>query len=153
MVRAQARLIEHLGIDSLLAVAGGSMGGMQALEWGVRFPERVRGLIPIVAPARSYPQAIAYNEVGRQAIMADPEWRGGDYYGGPGPCGAGHRPHAGHDHVSKRRVHARKFGRDIVPARARPSVHAVHLVPGGELSRVPGEKTGGSVRRQHVPVS
>ena len=54
----------------------------------MRFPERVRGLIPIAAPARSYPQAIAWNEVGRQAIMTDPDWRGGDYYGAPGRCGA-----------------------------------------------------------------
>jgi len=85
MVRCQARLLDHLGIERILAVAGGSMGGMQVLEWAVQFPERVRCAIPIAAPARSYPQAIAYNEVGRQAIMNDPAWLGGDYYGTPGP--------------------------------------------------------------------
>lgn len=85
MVRAQKKLVDYLGIPSLQAVAGGSMGGMQALEWAVQFPEMVRGLIPIAAPVRSYAQAIAYNEVGRRAIINDPGWRGGDYYGTEGP--------------------------------------------------------------------
>ena len=84
--RAAHRSFRHS--ESLLAVAGGSMGGMQALEWAVQFPGSVRGLIPIAAPARSYPQAIAYNEVGRQAIMNDPAWLGGDYYGTAGPVKA-----------------------------------------------------------------
>ena len=120
MVRAQAKLVEYLGIDSLLAVAGGSMGGMQVLEWGVRFPERVRGLIPIAAPARSYPQAIAWNEVGRQAIMADPDWRGGDYYGGPGPVrGLATARMLGMITYQSDASMLKKFGRDMVPARAR----------------------------------
>ena len=79
MVRAQAMLVEHLGISKLLAVAGGSMGGMQALQWAASFPDRVRAVIPIACAARHSAQNIAFHEVGRQAIMADPDWRGGEY--------------------------------------------------------------------------
>ena len=79
MVRLQAKLIDHLGINRLLAVAGGSMGGMQALEWAVNYPERVTAAIVIATTARHSPQQIAFNEVGRQAIMADPDWCGGNY--------------------------------------------------------------------------
>ncbi|MBX0329597.1 homoserine O-acetyltransferase [Oscillochloris sp. ZM17-4] len=86
MVRAQARLIDSLGIDRLLAVAGGSMGGFQALEWAVALPERVRGAIMIASSARSATQTIAWNSIGRQAIMRDPRWRGGDYYGHEPPA-------------------------------------------------------------------
>ncbi len=86
MVKAQSRLVDYLGIDRLLAVAGGSMGGMQALQWVVSYPERVRSVIPIATTATHSPQQIAFNEVGRQAIMADPNWNGGDYYGGELPA-------------------------------------------------------------------
>ena len=86
MVNAQRRLVEHLGIERLLCVAGGSMGGMQVLEWLVSHPGMVRSVIPIATAARHSPQQIAFHEVGRQAIMADPNWRGGDYYGGPLPA-------------------------------------------------------------------
>jgi homoserine O-acetyltransferase len=79
MVRAQAMLVEHLGIAKLLAVMGGSMGGMQALQWAASYPERVRAVIPIACAARHSAQNIAFHEVGRQAIMADPDWRGGEY--------------------------------------------------------------------------
>jgi homoserine O-acetyltransferase len=79
MVRAQAMLVEHLGISKLLAVVGGSMGGMQALQWGASYPERVRAVMPIACAARHSAQNIAFHEVGRQAIMADPEWHGGKY--------------------------------------------------------------------------
>jgi homoserine O-acetyltransferase len=80
MVRAQSCLVEYLGIKKLLAVAGGSMGGMQALEWAVSFPERVSAAIVIATTSRHSPQQIAFNEVGRQAIMADPDWKSGNYY-------------------------------------------------------------------------
>jgi homoserine O-acetyltransferase len=80
MVRLQKKLIDHLGIERLLAVAGGSMGGMQALEWAVSFPDRVLATLPIATTARHSAQQIAFNEVGRQAIMADPDWQGGNYY-------------------------------------------------------------------------
>lgn len=81
MVRLQKLLIDYLGIERLLAVAGGSMGGMQVLQWAVAYPDRVAAAIPIATTARHSPQQIAFNEVGRQAIMADPDWNGGNYYG------------------------------------------------------------------------
>ncbi len=81
MVNAQKVLVDHLGIEKLLCVAGGSMGGMQALQWVVSYPEMVRLAIPIATTARLSAQAIAFDEVGRQAIMTDPNWLKGEYYG------------------------------------------------------------------------
>src|SRR5580693_8437382 len=81
IVRLQKMLIDHLGIRRLLAVTGGSMGGMQALEWAVSYPDSVAAAIPIASTTRHSAQQIAFNEVGRQAIMADPNWDGGNYYG------------------------------------------------------------------------
>jgi len=86
MVRLQKMLVDSLGLERLLAVCGGSMGGMQALEWAVAYPDRVVSAIPIATTARSSAQQIAFNEVGRQAIMADPDWNGGDYYGAKPPA-------------------------------------------------------------------
>ncbi len=86
MVRLQKMLIDHLGIPRLLAVAGGSMGGMQALEWAVAYPESVAAALPIACTARHSAQQIAFNEVGRQAIMADPDWNDGNYYEGRPPA-------------------------------------------------------------------
>jgi len=85
MVRAQKELIDSLGIEKLLAVAGGSMGGMKVLEWAIEFPDRVRSAIPIATTSHLSPQGIAFNEVGRQAIMSDPHWNRGNYYGGTAP--------------------------------------------------------------------
>ena len=79
MVRAQAALLDQLGIESLLAVVGGSMGGMQVLQWAADYPERLYSAVCIAAAARHSAQNITFHEVGRQAIMADPDWRGGDY--------------------------------------------------------------------------
>jgi homoserine O-acetyltransferase len=79
MVRAQVMLIDALGIDTLFAVVGGSMGGMQVLQWAADYPDRVFSAICIAGAARHSAQNIAFHEVGRQAIMADPDWRGGDY--------------------------------------------------------------------------
>ncbi|MDD5574651.1 MAG: homoserine O-acetyltransferase [Candidatus Omnitrophica bacterium] len=81
MVDAQRHLIDHLGIDKLLCVCGGSMGGMQVLQWVASYPERVRCAIPIATAMKHSPQQIAFDEVGRQAVMADPEWKEGAYYG------------------------------------------------------------------------
>jgi homoserine O-acetyltransferase len=80
MVRAQAMLLDHLGIDTVFAVAGGSMGGMQVLQWAASYPERVFAALPIACATRHSAQNIAFHEVGRQAVMADPDWRGGRYY-------------------------------------------------------------------------
>ncbi len=86
MVRLQKKLIDHLGIRRLLAVAGGSMGGMQALEWAVTYPDSVAAALPIATTARHSAQQIAFNEVGRQSIMGDPDWNGGNYYHGRPPA-------------------------------------------------------------------
>jgi homoserine O-acetyltransferase/O-succinyltransferase len=80
MARSQTLLMDHLGIGRLHAVVGGSMGGMQALSWAAHFPERVAAALIIASTAKHSAQNIAFHEVGRQAIMADPNWRGGDYY-------------------------------------------------------------------------
>ncbi|KAB0677036.1 homoserine O-acetyltransferase MetX [Aureimonas leprariae] len=115
MVRAQAMLIDRLGIDTLFAVVGGSMGGMQVLEWAVSYPTRVFAALPIATGARHSSQNIAFHEVGRQAVVADPEWRGGRY------ILEGSRPHKGLA-VARMAAHvtylseaalARKFGRNL----------------------------------------
>jgi homoserine O-acetyltransferase/O-succinyltransferase len=81
IVNAQRHLIDHLGIERLLCAVGGSMGGMQTLQWAASYPERIRAAIPIATALKHSPQQIAFDEVGRQAVMADPDWRKGDYYG------------------------------------------------------------------------
>src|SRR5438874_4865890 len=86
MVRLQKMLIERIGIQRLLSVSGGSMGGMQALEWAVSYPDTVVSAIPIAATARHTAQQIAFNEVGRQAIIADPDWNEGNYYASKPPA-------------------------------------------------------------------
>ena len=86
MVNVQKRLIDHLAIDRLLSVAGGSMGGMQALEWLTAHPGRLKSAIVIATATKHSPQQIAFHEVGRQAIMADPLWKDGHYYGGHSPA-------------------------------------------------------------------
>ena len=114
MVRAQRRLADHLGVERWLSMSGGSMGGFQALEWAVRYPDRVASAIPIATSARLGAQAIAFDEVGRQAIMADPAWRGGDYYGREAPwAGLAIARMIGHiTYLSDARMHA-KFGRRL----------------------------------------
>ena len=115
MVRAQAMLLDYLGIGQLFAVIGGSMGGMQVLQWAASFPERVFSAIPVATAARHSSQNIAFHEVGRQAIMADPDWCGGAY------LVQGKRPHRGlavarmaaHiTYLSEPALH-RKFGRRL----------------------------------------
>ncbi|MFH0887007.1 MAG: homoserine O-acetyltransferase, partial [bacterium] len=85
MVKAQKYLIDHLGIGKLLSIIGGSMGGMQVLQWVASYPERVRSVIPIATTLKHSSQQIAFDEVGRQAVMADPAWQEGNYYGGVQP--------------------------------------------------------------------
>jgi len=89
MVRAEHALLQALGIDRLAAVAGGSLGGMQALEWAVRFGDRVGAIIPIASTHALQPQGVAWNAIARNAIAADPDWQAGHYYG------TGRAPNAG----------------------------------------------------------
>ncbi|MBW1995464.1 MAG: homoserine O-acetyltransferase [Deltaproteobacteria bacterium] len=85
MVNAQKALLDSMGIEKLLAVIGGSIGGMQVLEWCVRYPDMVEAAIPLATTTKHSALAIAFNEVARQAIMADPNWNNGDYYNGTKP--------------------------------------------------------------------
>ena len=120
MVGAQALLLDHLGIEQLFVVIGGSLGGMQALQWAAAFPERVFAAVPIATAAHHTAQNIAFHEVGRQAIMADPDWCGGDYESN------GKHPHRGlavarmaaHiTYLSETALH-RKFGRRLQDRKA-----------------------------------
>lgn len=116
MVTVQKALIAYLGIEKLLAVSGGSMGGMQALRWAVSYPESVEAVIPIATTPRLSPQGIAFNAVGRQAIFADPNWNGGDYYGKSTPTpdtGLALARMIGHITYLSDQSMREKFGRDL----------------------------------------
>ncbi len=115
MVRAQAMLLDRLGIETLFCVVGGSMGGMQALQWASAYPERVFAAMPVACSTRHSAQNIAFHEVGRQAVMADPDWRGGRYFkdGVEPHRGLGVARMAGHiTYLSDVALH-RKFGRRL----------------------------------------
>jgi len=120
MVRVQRALVDRLGITRLRAVAGGSMGGMQALQWAVQYPEAVASVIALATSPSHSPQQIAFNEIARRAVMSDPNWRGGDYYHGEPPrAGLAVARMLGHvTYLSDRGMH-RKFGRRRRPD-ARP---------------------------------
>jgi len=113
-VRLQARLLDRLGIERLHAVVGGSLGGQQAMEWALAFPERVRRGIVLAASARLSAQGLAFNAVGRHCIEHDPHYRGGDYYGGAAPDAglAAARMLAHITYLSEEGMH-RKFGRRL----------------------------------------
>ena len=114
MVDVQKRLLDHLGIDKLFAVIGGSFGGMQVLQWCVSYQEMVRLAVPIATSAYSSPQQIAFNEVGRKAITSDPDWHNGDYYGRTPPArGLSLARMIGHiTYLSDELMH-QKFGRRL----------------------------------------
>jgi homoserine O-acetyltransferase/O-succinyltransferase len=114
MVNAQKNLIENLRIQKLLSVIGGSMGGMQVLQWMVSYPEKIQSAIPIATTIKHTPQQIAFNEVGRQAIMADSDWKGGDYYDSAIPAkGLAVARMIGHITYMSDVSMAEKFGRRI----------------------------------------
>ena len=147
MVRAQAMLIDHLGIDTLFAVVGGSMGGMQALQWTVAYPQRVFATLAIACATRHSAQNIAFHELGRQAVMADPDWDHGRY----GDKGV--HPHRGlavarmaaHiTYLSDAALH-RKFGRRMQDRERR--------FPGGELPQASGIELRRALRRQFLSLS
>ena len=114
MVRAQKKLLDHLGIEKLLAVIGGSIGGMQVLEWAVRYPEMLHAAIPLATTMRHSALAIAFNEVARQSIMADPKWNDGNYYDGPKPAtGLAVARMVGHVTYLSDEAMRKKFGRRL----------------------------------------
>jgi homoserine O-acetyltransferase/O-succinyltransferase len=115
MVRAQARLIDRLGIATLFSVVGGSMGGMQVLDWAAKYKDRVFSAVPIATAARHSSQNIAFHEVGRQAVMADPDWRRGHYLAAETNPSKGlsvARMAAHITYLSEEALH-RKFGRSL----------------------------------------
>ena len=115
MVRSQKRLVEHLGIERLFCVIGGSMGGMQVLEWAANYPKSLRSAVAVAASYRHSAQNISFHEIGRQAIIADPNWMGGDY------AAKNTRPRRGlavarmvaHITYLSEKALARKFGRNL----------------------------------------
>lgn len=112
MVNTQKRLIDYLGIEKLLSVVGGSMGGQQVLSWLVNYPDNLHSAIPIATTIKHSPQQIAFNEVGRQSIMADAHWKSGDYYDGPAPSkGLAVARMIGHITYMSDKSMAEKFGR------------------------------------------
>lgn len=115
MVRAQERWLRAIGVTQLHGVIGGSMGGMQVLEWGITFPDFVRKLLAMATTARESAQAIAFNEVGRQAILQDPDWNEGNYAAGAGPrVGLAIARMMAHITYLSDASMARKFGRRTV---------------------------------------
>lgn len=115
MVSAQKILIDHLGIDQLLCVSGGSMGGLQALIWATAYPDRLRSVILIATNYRHTAQQIALHEVCRQAIMSDPDWQAGDYYGKSIPArGLALSRMIGHITYMSEKSMDEKFGRKLI---------------------------------------
>jgi homoserine O-acetyltransferase/O-succinyltransferase len=112
IVNAQKRLVDHLGIEKLLSVVGGSMGGQQVLSWLVNYPQNLRSVVPIATTIKHSPQQIAFDEVGRQAIMADAHWKSGNYYEGPVPSkGLAVARMIGHITYMSDKSMSEKFGR------------------------------------------
>ncbi len=116
MVQAQKQLIDHLQIDKLYSIAGGSMGGFQALEWSLRYPEMVRSVISIASAARLSTQAIAFNAVGRSAITRDPDWNDGRYNGRGPEKGLATARMVGHITYLSEMLMDQKFGRRLQSA-------------------------------------
>jgi homoserine O-acetyltransferase len=114
MVKAQKALMDHLGINKILSVVGGSIGGMQVLEWCVRYQDMVESAIPLATTTKHSALAIAFNEVARQAIMADPKWNKGNFYFGPKPdLGLGVARMIGHITYLSDESMRLKFGRRL----------------------------------------
>lgn len=116
IVSAQKKLIDYLGIDRLFCVTGGSLGGMQVLQWLIDYPDTIRLAIPIATAAKQYPQGIALHEVGRQAIINDPEWENGEYHrNGQPKQGLALARKIAHITYLSQDTFERKFGRDKKP--------------------------------------
>ncbi|HXT93418.1 MAG TPA: homoserine O-acetyltransferase [Trebonia sp.] len=132
MVRTERAFLDELGIERLAAVAGGSLGGMQALEWAVLFPDQVDAIVPIASTHALHPQGVAWNAIARESIMRDPAWQGGQYYGtGAAPdAGMGVARMVGHVTYLSAQALEDKFGRRLQRS------------PGG----IPGMQEGDDIR-------
>jgi homoserine O-acetyltransferase len=146
MVRAQKLLLDHLGVAELHTVIGGSMGGMTALLFAIEFPNFTRRLLAMATTAREGAQAIAFNEVGRQAIMQDPGWNNGDYppNGGPRVGLAIARMMAHITYLSDASMD-RKFGRRTIQSRAQSPQLSTELAPGGAPPSAAAARAKGSL--------
>ena len=123
MVRTERAFLDELGIERLAVVAGGSLGGMQALEWAILFPDQVDAIVPIASTHALHPQGVAWNAIAREAIMRDPAWQGGQYYGtGAAPeAGLGVARMVGHVTYLSAQALDDKFGRRLQPAPGGPA--------------------------------
>jgi homoserine O-acetyltransferase/O-succinyltransferase len=154
MVRVQARLSDHLGVRRWHAVIGGSMGGMQVLEWAITYPDRMRAIVPIATCAQATAQQIAWGAIGRRAIRLDPKWRGGDYY----DADAGDGPWEG---LSVARMVAQvtfrsdnvftdRFGRELADGATLGRARPVAALRSRAVSRSPRREADSSIRHQQL---
>ena len=154
MVRTERAFLDELGIERLAAVAGGSLGGMQAFEWAILYPDQVDAVVAIASTHALHPQGMAWNAIAREAIMRDPAWQGGDYYD------SGDAPNAGMGvarmigHITYLSAHGAQ--RQVRPAAAVRRRHPLHGhragVRGRELPAASGRLVRQAVRRQHLPL-
>ena len=154
MVRAERAFLDAIGIKRLAAVAGGSLGGMQALEWAVLYPDQVDSIVVIASTHALQPQGVAWNAIARNAITADPDWQGGHYYGtGRAPeCRHGRGAHGRPHDVSLGDV-ARRQVRPPAAVRRRHPLHADRArVRDRKLPAPPGGYVRQAVRREHLPL-
>jgi homoserine O-acetyltransferase len=136
MVRTERAFLDELGIERLAAVAGGSLGGMQALEWAILFPEQVDAVVAIASTHALHPQGVAWNAIAREAIMRDPAWQGGHYYGtGAAPeAGMGVARMVGHITYLSAQALDDKFGRRLQPSPDGPAPNDIrYTVTGAEF--------------------
>ena len=152
MVRAQRAFLTELGIRRLAAVAGGSLGGMQALEWAVLYGDDVGAIVPIASTHALRPQGIAWNAIARNSITADPDWQGGHYYDtGRAPTrGMGVARMVGHITYLSAQALGQKFGRRLQHSRRHPLSARGARVRGRELPAPSGGQLRQTVRREHV---
>ena len=150
MVRVQALLADYLGVRCWLAVAGGSMGGMQVLEWAVMYPRRVRSILPLATCAATSPMQLAWSAVGRLAIAGDPHWNGGDYY--EAACGPWRGLALARELAQVTYRSAKLFDSRFRPGSLRfeESLRALGALPGGVVSGSSWPEAGASFRRQHL---
>ena len=154
MVRAQRAFLAELGIGRLAAVAGGSLGGMQALEWAVLYGDDVGAIVPIASTHALRPQGVAWNAIARNSITADPDWQGGHYYdtGRTPTRGMGVARMVGHITYLSAQALGQKFGRRLQHSRRHPLRARGARVRGRELPAPSGGQLRQTVRREHVSI-
>lgn len=151
MVNAQKKLVEHLGVKQLFAVAGGSMGGMQVLQWTVSYPEMVKKAIAIATTASTTPQQIAFGAIGRKAITDDPKWNGGNYYGKKTPAqGLALARMIGHITYLSDASMQKKFGRDK-QEKVGPDIPKISSKVSSEVSPAASSKTSSKTSSETSP--